>query len=183
MGPNIGSWEGTDKPLLIFALTLAYHIWHMVLSLWEDLSCTFMIPDTTLTFDLKVKFIGFMTWLCVHATEFLSFHIVILCKCITMVQCVVYIHDFCMALIFDLNIFTMILRLTRSSLLSDIGIPNFAYGISPWNNMLFTFLAFVWPWFFTYMWVTGGISLLSFTHRFWNGLFIPLIDHSIRKWH
>ena len=36
-------------------------------------------PDNILTFDLKVKFIGFMTWLCVRATAFLSFDIVILC--------------------------------------------------------------------------------------------------------
>ena len=35
-------------------------------------------PDTTLTFDPKVKFIGFMTWLCVRATGLLSFHLVIL---------------------------------------------------------------------------------------------------------
>ena len=58
-------------------------------------------PDTTLTFDLKVKFIGFMTWLCVQASTFLSFDKVILClarECITMVQCVTYIYDL------DLNI-------------------------------------------------------------------------------
>ena len=45
-------------------------------------------PDTTLNFDLKVKFIGFMTWLCVQASAFLFFDIVILClasECITMI--------------------------------------------------------------------------------------------------
>ena len=36
-------------------------------------------PDMTLTFDLKVTFIWFMTWLCVQASPFLSFGIVILC--------------------------------------------------------------------------------------------------------
>ena len=64
-------------------------------------------PDTTLTFDLKVKFIGFMTWLCVRASAFLSFDIVILClahECITMVRCVAYIHELCMTLTFDLDI-------------------------------------------------------------------------------
>ena len=30
-------------------------------------------PDMTLTFDLKVKIIGFMTWLCFRVTTFLSF--------------------------------------------------------------------------------------------------------------
>ena len=44
-----------------------------------------------LTFDLKVKFIWFMTRLCVQVTAFLSFGKVILCltcECITMVWCV-----------------------------------------------------------------------------------------------
>ena len=27
-------------------------------------------PNTTLSFDLKVKFIGFLTWLCVQAKDF-----------------------------------------------------------------------------------------------------------------
>ena len=40
--------------------------------------CMILIRQT-LTFDLKVKFIGFMTWLCVQASPFLSFGIVILC--------------------------------------------------------------------------------------------------------
>ena len=64
-------------------------------------------PDTTLTFDPKVKIIGFMTWLCVRATAFLSFDTVTLClahECITMVRCVVYIHYLSMTLTFDLNI-------------------------------------------------------------------------------
>ena len=54
-------------------------------------------PDMTLTFDLKVKFIGFITWLFVLARAFLSFDIVILCLargCITVVQCVTCIRDF-----------------------------------------------------------------------------------------
>ena len=120
-------------------LTLAYHIWYMGLSLWEDVICAFMFlirfwpqgqiyrllscphvwpvtsvcfdigtpylahwsitmrgcvkyihdPDTTLTFDLKVKFIGFMTWLCVQASAFLSFDIVILCSA---PECLSLIH-------------------------------------------------------------------------------------------
>ena len=64
-------------------------------------------PDTTLTSDLKVKLMGFMTWLCVQASAFLSFDIVILCltrEFITMVRCVAYIHELCMTLTFDLNI-------------------------------------------------------------------------------
>ena len=89
-------------------------------------------PDTMLTFDLKVKFIEFVTWLCVHASDFLSFDTVILClacKCITMVWCVAYIHELCMTL----TPLTSISKLYfhhefesgKMSLLLDIGIPNF----------------------------------------------------------
>ena len=58
-------------------------------------------PDTTLTFEVKVKFIGFMTRLCVQTSVFLSFDIVILClalECITTVQCGAYIHELYMTL-------------------------------------------------------------------------------------
>ena len=64
-------------------------------------------PNTMLTFDLKVKFIGFMTWLCVQALAFLSLDILLLClahECNTIVPCVAYIHEFCITLTFDLNI-------------------------------------------------------------------------------
>ena len=89
-------------------------------------------PDTTLNFDLKVKFIGFMTWLCVQASAFLSFDIVILClscKCITMIRCVAYIHELCMTLTFDLNIklyFYHGFKSGKMSLHFDTGIPNLA---------------------------------------------------------
>ena len=61
-------------------------------------------PDTTLALDFKVNFIGFMTWLCVQATAFLSFDIAILrltYGCITMSQHVVYILDPCMTWTID----------------------------------------------------------------------------------
>ena len=64
-------------------------------------------PDMTLNFDLKVKFIGYMTWLCVQASAFLSFDIVILClayEWITMVRCVAYIHDLDLTLNYDLKV-------------------------------------------------------------------------------
>ena len=58
------------RPITFFGLTLAYHIWHMVLSPWEDVSIH--DPDTTMTFDLKVKLIGFMTCLCSGLSFFSS---------------------------------------------------------------------------------------------------------------
>ena len=76
-------------------------------------------PDRILTFDLKVKFIAFMTLLCVWASAFLSFNVIILSlagKCTTMVQCVAYTHDHCMTLTFDLKnyIFIINFSLARS---------------------------------------------------------------------
>ena len=50
----------------------------------------------------------------------------------------------------------------RSFLLFDIHIPN----VSPWDNMLCTFMTFVWPWPLTCMWVQG-VYLMSFTHSFY----------------
>ena len=64
-------------------------------------------PDTMWTFELKVKLVGFIIWLCVQATAFLSFDTVILClahECITMVKCVAYISELYMILTFALKI-------------------------------------------------------------------------------
>ena len=108
-------------------------------------------PDMTLTFDLNVKFIGFMTWLCVQASVFLSFDIVILClarECITMVQCVSYIHELCMTLTFDLNIkiiFSPWIWVWQDVFALRHGHTKFRHsGVSPWDNMLCTFLTLLW---------------------------------------
>ena len=56
--------------ITFFTLTLAYHTWHMGASPWDNLLYILIYVhdlDTTLIFDLKVKFIGFLTWLCVWA--------------------------------------------------------------------------------------------------------------------
>ena len=60
--------------------------------------CVHYDPDTTLTFELKVKFIGILIWLRVWATVFCPL------TCITMGRCVTLIHDLCMALTFGPNI-------------------------------------------------------------------------------
>ena len=72
---DIDLWlQGRIFMLCMFALILAYHIWYTSPSLWDDVSLTFMNPYRTLTFDLKVKFIRFMTWLSVRATYFVLSH-------------------------------------------------------------------------------------------------------------
>ena len=126
-----GFWHVFVSDLkLLLVLTLAYNIWHMGLSPWEDVSSTFMILIRRwhlTSRSIKVKFMGFTTWLCFQASAFLSFDIVILSlalecilslalECITMIRCVAYIHELCMTLTFDLNInyiFTMDLSLAR----------------------------------------------------------------------
>ena len=74
------------RPIIFFALTLAYHIWQMSV-------CVAYVRDsnTTLTTDLKDKFIGILTWLSVKSESngTSMYHMV---------------HGFCMSLIFDLNI-------------------------------------------------------------------------------
>ena len=55
---------------------LLWH-WHIIFSTWVWCVANIYYPDTTLTFDLKVNFIGILTWLCVWTTAFLSFDIVI----------------------------------------------------------------------------------------------------------
>ena len=103
-----GFWHGfVSGPLLFiwFDIGLPY-LGHASVTMRECIVCI-LDPDRILTFDLKVKFIGFMTWLCVQASAFLSFDIVILClahQCIIIVWCVAYIHYLCMTLTFDLNI-------------------------------------------------------------------------------
>ena len=85
-----------------FGLTLAYHIGHIDVS-WDDMYIR--DPNTTLTFDLKVKFTGFLTyfrgwqklfWFYIHAF-------------ITIRGCVAYIHDPDSTLTFDLNFLSSLL--------------------------------------------------------------------------
>ena len=110
-----------------------------------------------------------MTWLCVQASAFLSFVIVILCLasvCITMVRCVAYIHELCMTLAFDLNIkiifspwiwvwqdvFTLWHRQTKF----------WHMGVSPWDNFdLSMTLTLI------YMWLAG--VLLTVFILFYSG--------------
>ena len=94
----IGFWHFfMSNPYLLFDTGISY-LAHGSIS---------MIPIRHWPFDLHVKFIGVLTWLCVRATTFLSFDKVIpylVHQCITMVRCVTYIQNLCMTLTFGLNI-------------------------------------------------------------------------------
>ena len=64
-------------------------------------------PDTTVNFDLKVKFIGFLTCFHVRPITFLWFDIglpYLAHECITMRWCVAYIHYLNTTLNFDLKV-------------------------------------------------------------------------------
>ena len=145
---------------------LLWH-WHTIFDTWvyQSIACVAFIhdPDRTLTFDLKVQFIGFMTWFCVRAIAFCLWH------CHTMFGTWVYHHGtMCSRLSwplydFDLCIFTTNLSLARSSMLFDIGIPR--YGI--W---VITMRQHSWPLYDLDMCpICGwwGVSLVSFTHSFY----------------
>ena len=102
-------------------------------------------PDTsTLTFYLKVKFIGFMTWLYVQTSGFfLSFDIVILClarECIPMIRCVAYIYELCMTLTFDLNIkiiFPPWIWVWQDVFALWHSTKVWHMGVSPWDNVVY----------------------------------------------
>ena len=130
-------------------------------------------PDTTLTFDLKVKFIGFMTWLCVQASAFLSFDIVILClarKCITMVRCV---HTFMnSAWPWSLTSISKLyfhhgFKSYKMTLPFDLGILNFGMWVYHRNT---TCCVHSWLWYDFDLWpICGwrGVFLVSFSHSFY----------------
>ena len=73
------------------------------------------VSDTTLTFDLKVKFIWILAWLRVRVTANLFFVIAkqhLNLECITIGQCVTYIHGLCMTLTFGFKIKVLFLPWT-----------------------------------------------------------------------
>ena len=101
-------------------------------------------PERMLTFDLMVKFVGFMTWLFVQATAFLSFDSLIMISmcCIhtwpwTSLSKLYFNHEFESGKI----VFALWHKHTKF----------WHMVVSPWENMLCTFLTFVWPWPLTYM--------------------------------
>ena len=86
-------WTFGVQPATFIDLTLDYHIWHMGLSPWED-----VYSWSRYNFDIKVKFIGFLTWDCVWTIAFLSVlwhtHTIFCTRLISMGRCVTYIYDF-----------------------------------------------------------------------------------------
>ena len=151
-------------------MTLTYNIWHIGLSPWEDVSSIFMIlirrwPLTSRqiyrVYDIASGLSFFVLW---HSHTFLAR------EYISMVWCVAYIHDLWMTLNFDLNI--KIIFSPWNWVWQDIFALRHRHtkfwhiGLSPWDNMLCTFLTLVRPWPLTYMWM-AGVSLVTFTHSFY----------------
>ena len=71
-------------------------------------------------------------------------------ECITTVPCVTYIHELCMKLTFDLNIkiiFSPWIWVWQNvSAFWHTHTTFWLMGVSPLDNMLCTYLTFVWPW-------------------------------------
>ena len=80
---------------LFFGLTLAKHIWHIGVSPWDEIVGNIHDPDTTLNFDLKVKFIEFLT--CFRVSTITNFWFdnglpYLAHKSFTLRRCDTYIH-------------------------------------------------------------------------------------------
>ena len=72
---NINLWPKDQLYRFLSCLTHNFCLlWHWLTGSITMRRCVIYThdPDTTLTFDLKINFIGFMTWLCVWPTAFLS---------------------------------------------------------------------------------------------------------------
>ena len=134
-------------------MTLVYHIRHM--SLLPKKRCVTYIhdPNTTLTFDLKVEFIGFMTWLCVWATaSFVLWHSHTMLCIMDDVSCT------CMTSVWPWPLTSISKLYFHNEFVSGQGRLacwhrptkfGIYMGVSPWDNMC-RFLTFVWPWTLTY---------------------------------
>ena len=147
-----------SKISVCFDISIPYLAhWYIIMR-----ECVTFIYDAN-TFVFEVKFIEFLTWLCVWATAFLPFVIVIpilAYECITMEQCVTYTLDLCMTLTCGLyikNIFSpWFFVWARLSLLFDIGIPNLALGCITMRQHVVYIHDLKWSWPLTYMWLAGG---------------------------
>ena len=126
-------------------MTSAYHIWHVSPSQREDSWYWYNIDIRP-----QIKFIGFMG-LCVRATPYLSFDIMKLClvdECFTIVR---YVANNRITLMFDLNIKITYFHneFETGKIIFTLWHRHAKYwyiDVSPWDNMLCTFLTFVWPW-------------------------------------
>ena len=137
------------------SLTLASHIWHLGLSP-KDVSNIFMILIQR--WPLTSRSMGFLIWLCVRATAFLSFDLVIpylAHKCIAVGWCVAWIHDLVLKPFHfhhervwarcSMTWAYQIRHMTSASIQMGVG-----GGRRYRSSMSFTLLFFV-PWFFTHI--------------------------------
>ena len=145
--------------------------WHTIFSTWVYHHERMCLLHSWSWYDIDLlisrsNFIGFMTSLCVRARAFLYFDIShtvwhmsvspwynvsstfmtsVWPWPLTLIS-KLYIHyEFESGII--KTVFALLHRHTKFWHMS----------VSPWDNMLCTFLSLVWPWPLTYMWVVGGI--------------------------
>ena len=125
-------------------------------------------PDTKLTLDLTVKLIGFLTWLCVRSTTFLSFDIVIpylTHECITMGQYVTYIHDLCLTLRFG--------QYQNSILIMNLCLGEILFVLwhrhVKFSTWVYRQVMYIQDLYDLSLWLCGllEVSLVSFTYSFY----------------
>ena len=114
--------------------------------------------DTTLNFDMKVKFIGFLFSCPVYKFFLIDIGLIYLAHgCNTIRRCVAYIHDPVTTLsfdLFDLNVFYRLLSCLHvrpvTSVSFDIGIPYIWHmSLLPWEDVSSTFMILLRPWTLT----------------------------------
>ena len=147
--------------LLLLALTLAYHIWHIGLSPWEDVSG--QISWSWYNFDLwpqgqiyKVYDMALYLWLSFfvlwHSHTLFGkwvYHHGTMCR----------VHSWTL---YDLDLWPryqnyIFMDLSLARCLWHRYTKFWHMGVSPWDNMLCTFLILLWTWPLTYMWVAWDI--------------------------
>ena len=108
----------------------------------------------TLTFDFKVKLPPKLWYFCVWATTFLSFDLglyPLVCRCITMRQCIVYHYDLYLTLTFNFKVKIPLklwyIRVKALPFLSfDLGLYlSVCKVVSAWGGMSHIIITFIWP--------------------------------------
>ena len=145
-------WLCADSCLVRNIFLLWY--WHTIFGTWvyhhEKICVVFIYdPDTTLTYDLKVKFIGFLT--CLFVGPCFDIGLSYLALWWTMRWWVTYIRNPNTKFTFDLKVkfiwFLTLLCVQATSFLSfDIVIRHLAQECITIRHMSHTFMTSVWPW-------------------------------------
>ena len=144
-------------------MTLAYQIWQICLSPWENVSRSWYnleLWSQCQIYRVYDCFVFRTRLFCLLTLSYFVWHV--------SVSPWYNVSRTFMSLTFDLNIKIIFSPWVWQNVFAlwHRHTKFWQMGVSPWDNMLCTFFTLVWPWPLTYMWV-AGVSLVSFTHSFY----------------